>query len=75
MPNFDLSTSVLIASFVTGTIGFSLFLYGKKQARIPQLVSGLLMMALPLLVPGASGIWIGAAALCAGSWVAVRAGY
>ena len=34
----DLSASTLFASLFVSSIGFGLFLYGKKQARIPQLV-------------------------------------
>lgn len=67
--------AALLAGFVVSTIGFSLFLYGKKQARPPQLVAGLLMMLVPFAVPGAVWIYVSGAALGAGTWAAVRAGH
>jgi hypothetical protein len=42
----------LIASFFIGIVGFSIFLYGKKQQRIPHLVAGLVLMIYPYFVPG-----------------------
>jgi hypothetical protein len=48
----DLSAGPLIASLLIGTIGFGLFLYGKKAQRMPQLVSGLALMVYPYFVPG-----------------------
>jgi hypothetical protein len=36
--SFD--TSSLFASVVIGLVGLSIFLYGKKQRRAPQLVAG-----------------------------------
>jgi hypothetical protein len=46
----DLDLSTLIAGCLVSTVGFSVFLYGKKQARLPQLVAGSVMMLLPLVV-------------------------
>jgi hypothetical protein len=44
----------LIASFFIGIVGFSIFLYGKKQQRIPHLACGLVLMIYPYFVPGAA---------------------
>lgn len=71
----DLTTATLVAGFLVSTVGFSLFLYGKKQVRPPQLVGGVLMMALPFIVPGALWITVGGIALAGGTWAAARAGY
>ncbi len=70
----DFSADWLLASFLVSSIGLGLFLYGKKQARIPQLVAGLGMMIYPSFV--ASPVWILAigGALIGGVWGAVRAG-
>ena len=70
----ELDTGTIVAGFIVGTIGFSVFLYGKKQARPPQLVAGLVLMALPVVV--SSPWWLaGASALVlAGAWWAVRRG-
>ncbi len=70
----DLSVDTLLASLVVSSIGLGLFLYGKKQVRMPQLVVGLSMMVYPYFVTGAalmSGI---AVVLLAGLIVAVRWG-
>lgn len=68
-----MSTAALIIGFVASTIGFSLFLYGKKQQRPPQLVSGLLLMICPMIAPGAAWSATIACALVAGLWLALRA--
>ena len=71
----DLSPGTLFASIVIGAVGFALFVYGKKQQRIPQLVTGIALMGYPYFV---SGVWamVGVAvALVAGLWAAIRAGF
>jgi hypothetical protein len=69
----DIPIAVLVTGFLFSTVGFSLFLYGKKQARPPQLVAGGLMMLLPFVVPGA--LWITATELSSlgALWLALRA--
>ena len=70
----DISSGYLIATLVTSTIGFSLFLYGKKQARVPQLVVGALLIVLPYCGGGAWWISGISAALVVGMMVALRNG-
>jgi hypothetical protein len=43
--NFD--PTVLMLSLIPSGAGFVLFVYGKKQNRWPQLVSGLVLMVYP----------------------------
>lgn len=65
----------LFLSFAIGSAGLGLFIYGKRQARPPQLVTGLLMMGYPYFV---ANVWIMAgvaAALIGLLWVAVRMGW
>lgn len=62
-------TSLLVSS-----VGLGLFLYGKKQARAPQLVSGLAMMIYPAFVASPLLMLAICALLTAGTWFAVRAG-
>ena len=69
-----LSLESLLASFLVGTIGMGLFMYGKKQARAPQLVVGVALMAYPMFVTSAVWILVIAAALIAGLWTALRTG-
>ena len=69
-----MTTATIIVGFVVSTIGLSFFLYGKKQARLPQLVLGMLLMATPFFAPPVWAAGIAGAAI-AGLWLAVRAGY
>ena len=71
---FDLSLGTILTGFTVSTIGFSLYLYGKKQARLPQLIVGGLMMASVFIVPGAWWLAAANAALVIGLWLAVRTG-
>lgn len=70
----DIPTGTIVAGFLVSTVGFALFLYGKKQARLPQLVTGGLLMLLPFVLSGAAWMSIAGAASVAGMWFAVRAG-
>ena len=65
----------LFLSLALSSVGLGLFLYGKKQARIPQLIGGILLMGYPFFVSNLwlmSGIGVGLLVLV---WVAVRLGY
>ena len=53
----------IIASLVVSSIGFVLFVYGKKMVRIPQLVVGLAMLVYPYFVPNVIVMLIIAAVL------------
>ena len=53
----ELSGATLLASLVVSTIGFGLFLYGKKQLRFPQLIVGLVMMIYPYFVASPVATW------------------
>ncbi len=46
----ELDGNSLLASLLVSTLGFGIFLYGKRQTRIPQLIGGLLMMVFPYFV-------------------------
>ena len=70
----DLSAGSMFASMGVGSVGFGLFLYGKKQVRPPQLVAGLLLMVYPCFVPGPLWILGIAGALLLGLWWTVRTG-
>jgi uncharacterized membrane protein YeaQ/YmgE (transglycosylase-associated protein family) len=67
------ANSIFVAFFV-GLVGFAVFVYGKRQGRLPHLVAGVLLMAYPYFIDNAaiSGA-IGAVILLA-LWGAVRLG-
>jgi hypothetical protein len=62
----------LFASLIVGTIGFGIFVYGKKQRRAPQLLAGIALMAISWLV--ASPVWMSACAVAVigALWVGTR---
>jgi len=70
----NLEPGTLIAGLFVSTIGLSLFLFGKKQSRIPQLAGGLLLMGLPMCVPSPWWMSATAATVIAGVWFALRHG-
>jgi len=71
----DLSASYLIANFAVSGVGFVLFSYGRKMSRMPQVVTGLVLMIFPYFVPGVLAMLGVAALLCGLLYMAVRAGY
>ncbi|MEO6223018.1 MAG: hypothetical protein ABIP90_07190 [Vicinamibacterales bacterium] len=65
----------LFVSLVTSLAGFGLFSYGRKQQRLPQVAGGLLLMVYPYFVSSLSTMLIAGSLICAGVWLAVRAGW
>jgi hypothetical protein len=65
----------LLLSLLVSSVGFVLFMYGKKQARLPQLAIGIVMSLYPYFV---SNLWLmaGIAIFCiAACWLLVRVGF
>lgn len=58
-----MSGNALLASVVIGSVGLGLFVYGKRQRRIPHLVAGVLLMVYPYFVPGVAAMALIAAGL------------
>ncbi len=65
----------LLASLVIGGIGLGLFIYGKRQSRIPQLVGGLALMIYPYFVASVAWMVATACLILAALWFAVRRGW
>jgi hypothetical protein len=70
-----MDASSLFASMMIGTIGFGFFLYGKKQQRWPQLVTGLVLMIFPYFVGGVALMLAISGAVLGALMLAVRAGW
>jgi hypothetical protein len=70
----NLSASWMFAGLIVSTVGFGLFLYGKKQTRLPQALAGIAMMIYPGFVASPALIYGIGVALCGGVWIAVRSG-
>ena len=71
--NFD--PNWLILSLIPSGIGFVLFVYGKKQARWPQLSGGLLLIAYPYFTQSVAALLGVGVALGAAIYYAVWAGW
>jgi hypothetical protein len=70
----DLSSGALFLSLVIGAVGAGLFIYGKKQGRLPQMVGGLVLSVYPYFI---SNLWVMAGiavAVVVAVWVAVLKG-
>jgi hypothetical protein len=65
----------LFLSLIPSSIGFVLFVYGKKQERWPQLVAGLLLMVYPYFTDSIATLVGVGIAIVAGLWLAVRCGW
>jgi len=70
----DLSAGSMFAALLMSSLGFGLFIYGKKQLRVPHLVVGVALMVYPYFVGGFAAIMGIGTALILGLWVAVHFG-
>ena len=71
----NLDATWLFLSLIPSGVGFVLFMYGKKQGRMPQLVVGLLLMGYPYVtntVPTLVGVGV---LLGACLWYALKLGW
>ena len=71
----DLDPTWILLSMIPSGAGFVLFMYGKKQERLPQLVVGLLMMVYPYLVSTVSALIVVGLVLWGALWYALRLGW
>ena len=69
-----LDPAYLAASLLVSSVGFVMFMYGKKQHRPVQLGAGLLLLIFPFFIR--DGLWLGlvGAVICLVVWGAVKAG-
>jgi hypothetical protein len=65
----------LFLSLIPSGVGLVLFVYGKKQSRMPQLVAGVVLMVYPILTPTVASLVGVGVIVCAALWVAIRAGW
>jgi hypothetical protein len=69
------SGNELLASLLVSSIGFVLFVYGRKLARAPQLIAGVVLMVFPYFVSSALVTLIVGAGLLAALGIVVRLGW
>jgi hypothetical protein len=65
----------IFASLIVSSIGFILLHYGRKMARIPQVVVGIAMLIYPYFVAGVLANLLVAAGLLALLWIVVKLGW
>jgi hypothetical protein len=68
----NVDTSWVLLSIVPSTIGFVMFVYGKKRSLTPHLVAGALLMAYPIVATTVTSLAVGGAMIGGGFWWAVR---
>ena len=74
MEPMDFSTPWLLSSLCVGSVGTGLFVYGKKQVRLPQLLAGIALVLESTFVPSVPWMLVLAALFLVGLWGVVRAG-
>jgi hypothetical protein len=70
----DFDAGSLIASMVVSSVGFVLFMYGRKMGRAPHIVFGLALLIYPYFVPGVFLMLGIAVILCGLLWFLVQRG-
>ena len=66
---FGISSGVLIASLIWGSVGFGFFVYGKKQRSAPALFGGIGLMGISYFIASALWMSVTAAGIIAGIWI------
>jgi hypothetical protein len=69
----EMTAAGLAFALLFGAIGAGLFLFGKKQQRLPQLSAGLALMMLPGVLQDTWVMALGGAAVLGVLWFAIRA--
>jgi uncharacterized membrane protein (UPF0136 family) len=71
--NLD-SPAVLFSGMLIGTIGFGLFMYGRKTPNVPCLVAGIVFSLVPFVAHSLLALWGISGACGAALYVLRRAG-
>jgi hypothetical protein len=71
----DMTGTSLFVSLLVSTVGFSVFMYGKKQQRPPHAIGGILLMVYPYVIANAAVSLAIGVAICFGIWAASKRGY
>jgi len=71
----DFDVNSLLASFVVSSVGFVLFVYGKRMSRAPHLLVGLVLLIYPYFVGAVLPMFGIAAVLLGLLWFVVKRGF
>ena len=72
--NHCMSASGLFASLIVGAVGWGFFRYGRRQARLPQILVGLSLMIYPYFVANVASLVLVGGALLGSLWLMLRMG-
>lgn len=64
----------LLVGLIVSSVGFVMFMYGKKQHRPVQLAAGLLLLLFPFFLRDAAMLGLASGVVCIVVWVSVKAG-
>ena len=64
----------LFVSFMAAVLGLALFRYGRRQSRLPHLIGGIGLMAVPWALPSALWVAVVSVLLCGLVFALVRLG-
>jgi hypothetical protein len=70
----DFDGNTLLASLLIGLVGSAFFIYGRRQSRLPHMLTGALLVVYPYFVSSVALMVAIAAGLVAALWGAVRLG-
>lgn len=73
--NFTLDPPLLLLSLAVSSVGAVLLIYGKKQARIPYIVAGALLIVSPYAATTILALVLVGAVIGGGLWAALRMGW
>lgn len=65
----------LAVAFLVSSVGFVMFMYGKKQHRAVHLGAGLLLLLFPFFVHDAAALAAIGVVVCAIAWGSIKAGF
>lgn len=71
----SMDLNAMLLSLIPSGIGFVLFVYGKKQARWPHMVAGILLMAYPYFTDTVLSMIAVGAAIGGALWMALQMGW
>ncbi len=71
--NFD--PTWILLSIIPSSVGFGLFLYGKKQSRMPQLFGGVALMIYPYFFQTITGLLLAGGVITAAMYYAIHEGW
>ncbi len=71
----NIDSTWLVLSLIPSGVGFILFVYGRKQVRMPQLVAGIAMMVYPYFTASVTWLTVVGVAIGAALYVALQLGW